>query len=152
MEGKKAYKVFRYQAEAEWKAGRRGVIRSAGKPEIEVSSPPEFKGEAGKWTPEDLFVASVNLCVLLTFVAYAQTKGLDLESYASNAEGVLEFAEGKYRFTQITLHPRIRVKSFDSVERAGRILEDAHRDCLVSNSITGTVTVMPDITAGNRAA
>ena len=152
MEAKKAFKVFHYRSEAHWKSGRSGVVSAAGRPDLEVSSPPEFKGEAGKWTPEDMFVASVNLCVLLTFATYAQNKGLDLTSYESAAEGILEFVEGKYRFTQVILRPRILVRSQDSLERTRQILESAHRDCLVSNSVTATVQVVPDIRVSEPAA
>ena len=71
MEPKKAYKVFRYRNDVLWKAGRRGTISGVGKPDLDISSPPEFKGEAGFWTPEDMFLASLNTCVMLTFVAFA---------------------------------------------------------------------------------
>jgi organic hydroperoxide reductase OsmC/OhrA len=145
MEPKKAYKVFRYQTDVFWKADRRAVVSAAGKPDIEVSSPPEFKGEAGFWTPEDMFVASINLCTLLTLVAFAQHKGLEFVSYESAAEGVLENIEGKYRFTEVILHPRMTVKSEEDIERAREILDSAHKGCLVSNSITTAVKVFPDI-------
>jgi len=145
MEPKKAYKVFRYQTDVRWKSDRRAVISSAGKPDIEVSSPPEFKGEAGFWTPEDMFVASINMCTLLTFVAFAQHNGLEFEGYESIAEGVLENVEGKYRFTEVILHPHITVKSEADVERARELLDSAHKGCLVSNSITSTVKILPDI-------
>jgi organic hydroperoxide reductase OsmC/OhrA len=144
MEPKKAYKVFRYQADVLWKSGRRAVISSAGKPDIEVSSPPEFKGEAGFWTPEEMFVASVNLCTLLTFLAFAQHKGLEFVSYKCAAEGVLENVEGKYRFTEVNMHPQVVVRSEADVERAREILDTAHKGCLVSNSITATVKIFPD--------
>jgi organic hydroperoxide reductase OsmC/OhrA len=127
-----------------WKSGRRAVVSSAGKPDIEASSPPEFKGEAGFWTPEDMFVASVNLCTLLTFVAFAQHKGLEFVSYECAAEGVLENVEGKYRFTEVILHPHVTVKSQEDIERAREVLDSAHKGCLVSNSITATVKVFPD--------
>jgi organic hydroperoxide reductase OsmC/OhrA len=145
MEPKKAYKVFRYQTDVRWKSGRRAVISSAGKPDIEVSSPPEFKGEAGFWTPEDLFVASINMCTLMTFLAFAQHKGLELVAYESAAEGVLENVEGKYRFTEVILHPHLTVKSQADVERARELLDSAHKGCLVSNSITSAVKVFPEI-------
>jgi peroxiredoxin-like protein len=145
MEPKKAYKVFRFRADAHWKSGRRAVISSAGRPDIEISSPPEFKGEAGFWTPEEMFVASINLCTLLTFVAFAQHKGLEFEGYESAAEGVLENVEGKYRFTEVILHPHITVKSEADIERARELLDSAHKGCLVSNSITSAVKIFPDI-------
>ncbi len=147
MDAKKAYKVFRYETEVCWDSGRRGTISSAGKPDVAVSSPPEFKGEAGRWTPEDLFLSSVNLCTMLTFVAYAQHRGLGLVSYESDAEGTLENVEGKYRFTEVVLHPHVRVKSQEDIERARELMESAERDCFVANSISAPVKIFPDIRA-----
>jgi peroxiredoxin-like protein len=144
MEVKKAYKVFRFESEVRWKSGRCGKVCASGRPELEVSSPPVFKGEPGVWTPEDMFVASVNACTLMTFAAFAQHKGLDVAGYESDAEGVLEFQEGSYRFTEIILHPHITVKSQDDVDKAREIIESAHQKCLISNSITAQVKVFPD--------
>ena len=72
MEVKRVNKTFRYETGLVWQWGRRAVVSAAGKPSIEVSSPPEFKGDPGMWTPEDLLVAAVNACVLQTFLAYAK--------------------------------------------------------------------------------
>lgn len=145
MEVKKAYKVFRYVNEIHWKSGRRGVVSALGKPDLDVSSPPEFKGEAGLWTPEDLFVASVNVCTLMTFAAYALHKNLGLVAYECDAEGTLEYVDGKYRFTEVALHPHIVVKSPADLEAARQIISDAHKNCLITNSITAQVKVFPEI-------
>ncbi|MBZ5513395.1 MAG: OsmC family protein [Acidobacteriia bacterium] len=152
MEPKKTYKTFRYLTGVAWKSGRRAVVSSDGRPDIEVSSPPEFKGDAGFWTPEDMFVASVDLCTLMTFLAFAQRKELDFASYESTAEGVLEFVEGKYRFTEIILRPHLVLKSESDTERARQILDDAHKGCLVSNSITAAVKMLPEIRIAAPAA
>ncbi len=143
MEAKKTYKVFRYETEVRWESSRSGKMCSAGKPELEISSPPEFKGEPGLWTPEDLFVASVNACTMTTFLAYAQYKNLPLAAYESEAEGVLENVEGKYRFTKITLRPHVVLKSEEAVPQAREILEDAHKGCLITNSMTTEVKLFP---------
>jgi len=145
MEPRKAFKSFRFENDLRWTSGRRATLSATGKPDIETSSPPEFKGEAGLWTPEDLFISSVNLCTLLTFVAHAQTKKLEFVSYESHVEGLIENVEGKYRYTEVTLQPRIEVRSQEDVERARTILEDAHKACFVSNSITSTVKLVPEI-------
>ena len=147
MEVKKGYKVFHYESEVRWKGGRRGVICSAGKPDLEVSSPPEFKGEAGAWTPEEMLVASVNACTMLSFVAFAQHKGLGFVSYESDAEGTLESVDGKYRITEVTLRPHVTVKSQEDVERAQAIMRDAHTNCFITNSITASVKVFPQFRA-----
>jgi organic hydroperoxide reductase OsmC/OhrA len=57
---------------------------------------------------------------------------------------VLENVEGKYRFTEVILHPHVTVKSQEDIERAREVLDSAHKGCLVSNSITATVKVFPD--------
>jgi len=144
------YKTFTYTTQVEWLENRAGVLRSEGKPEFRVSSPPEFKGEAGVWTPEDLFVAAVNVCTMTTFLAFAQRLQLPIVSYSSEAEGVLEFVEGGYRFTRVVLRPRIVVETEEAVEQAGKTFHDAHEKCLISNSIRATVLVEPNIESGGR--
>ena len=145
METKRSYKSFSYENNVTWKSARRGVVGAAGKPDLEVSSPPEFKGEAGIWTPEDLFVGALNTCILMTFVALATQKGLEFASYECRAEGKLEFVEGKYRFTEVKLYPQMVVRSPQDVERAKEILESAHANCFISNSISSAVALSPEI-------
>jgi len=53
---KRAYKAFRYKAKSTWSSARRGMLSAAGKPDIVVGSPPEFKGEPDIWAPEELLV------------------------------------------------------------------------------------------------
>ena len=93
------YKSFRYKASTNWSSARRGTLSAAGKPNIVVGSPPEFKGERDVWAPEELLVGSLNTCTMLTFLALAQARGLTPVGYESEAEGLLENVEGKYRIT-----------------------------------------------------
>lgn len=143
MQPRKVYKVFRFASEVRWKSGRRGVVCSAGKPDLEVSGPPEFKGAEGLWTPEDLFVAALNLCTMLTFVAFAGHKGLEFADYQSDAEGTLEFLEGKYRITEVSLYPHVTLKSPADIEPGQEIMRDAHAQCFIANSISAQVKVFP---------
>lgn len=62
METKKAYKSFRYKTDLLWKSPHRAALTSAGKHEIAAGSPPEFRGHADNWSPEDLLVGSLNTC------------------------------------------------------------------------------------------
>ena len=144
METKRIRKSFRYQTQAVWKQGRKITASVAGKPDLEVSSPPEFKGDPGFWTPEDLLVTALNICIMETFLAFAEQKGLGLAAYESSAEALLDFKDGQYRFTEITVRPQVAVKSQEDLERARPIMESAHTHCFVSNSITSTVRVLPE--------
>ncbi len=142
---KMKYKSFAYRTGIEWLGGRAGTLLSEGKPAFRVASPPEFKGEAGVWTPEDLFVASVNVCIMATFLAFAERQKLPVEAYTCDAEGTIEFVDTSYRFTRLTLRPKIVVRDVAAASQAEKIIHDAHRNCIVSNSIHTVVTLEPQI-------
>ena len=65
-------KQFVYKNSLKWQRDKKGELSSSGKADIEIATPPEFKGHPGIWSPEDLFVASVNSCIMTTFLYYAQ--------------------------------------------------------------------------------
>jgi len=141
----KKFKTFTYHTNVEWKSNRQGSLHSEGKPAIDVSSPPEFKGILGVWTPEDLFVAAVEICQMTTFLSFGIRKGLPLKSYNSAADGVLENIEGNYRFTKVVIKPTIVVESSWTKEQVEEIVHTAHENCLIGNSVSAEVTVEPNI-------
>jgi peroxiredoxin-like protein len=138
-------KVYLYQTAVKWTEQRKGVITCAGKPDVQVATPPEFKGHDGIWSPEDLFVASANVCLMTTFLAVAERAGLAFSAYESTAEGRLELVEGKFQFTTITIRPSITMNSGEDAGKAKELIEKAERNCLISNSMKATVTLEPVI-------
>ena len=109
MEPKRAHKRFHYKAKTTWSSAWRGMLSAAGRPNIVVGSPPEFKGEPDIWAPEELLVGSLNTCMMLTFLTLAQARGLTPVRYESEAEGLLENVDGKYHMTgrdTLRLHAR----------------------------------------------
>jgi peroxiredoxin-like protein len=138
-------KVYLYQTAVKWTEQRKGVITCAGKPDVQVATPPEFKGHDGIWSPEDLFVASANVCLMTTFLAVAERAGLAFSAYESTAEGRLELVEGKFQFTTITIRPSITLNSGEDAGKAKELIEKAERNCLISNSMKATVTLEPVI-------
>jgi peroxiredoxin-like protein len=138
-------KVYRYQTAVKWTEHRKGTMSCEGKPDVEVATPPEFKGHEGIWSPEDLFVASANICLMTTFLAVAERAGLAFTSYESTAEGRLELVEGKFQFTAITLKPTITLESETDAAKAKELIERAEANCLISNSMKAAVTLEPVI-------
>ena len=134
-------KRYTYRTSVRWSEQKRGVISSAGKPDTEVATPPEFKGHEGIWSPEDLFVASVNVCVMSTFLAFAERAGLAFTGYESEAEGTLELVDGKFQVTTIMIKPKLSLKPGEDTAKAKELLAKAEANCLVSNSIKSTVTL-----------
>lgn len=145
------HKTFRYRTAVSWTGGRSGRLAAEGRPELDVSSPPEFKGEAGRWTPEDLFVAAVDVCTMATFAFFAERRKLTLLGYESRAEGVLEFVDGGYRFTRIVLRPRIALAEGDDEATAAEALDDAHEACLIGRSVNAEVRIEPEFVVGRAA-
>lgn len=142
----KKYKTFTFGTSLEWSGDRQGTARSEGKPDIAVSSPPEFKGIPGVWSPEDFFVSSVEQCTMTTFLAFGLRKGIPLKSYRSTAEGTLEFAEGGYRFTRIVLRPAVTVGPEWTAAQVEELFHQAHDGCLIAASMRTEVVIEPVIT------
>ncbi|HEU4402919.1 MAG TPA: OsmC family protein [Candidatus Polarisedimenticolia bacterium] len=149
MEIKVKPKSFQYDVRVRWSAEKRGVLRAEGRPDLEVASPPEFRGHPGLWTPEHLLVAAVNACTMLTFLSAVARSGIRLISYDCDATGTLEHAEGTFRFTKVVLRPRIIVAGPDDIDRAHAAFRDAEGSCLVSNSLLTKVESRPEISAGD---
>ena len=112
---------------------------------MRVASPPEFKGEEGVWTPEDLFVAALEACTMTTFAAFSLRLGIPVVSYESTAEGLLEFDDGGYRFTRVWIRPVVVVATEEAVAQAGKTLHDAHAKCLITHSVRTEVVLEPRV-------
>jgi organic hydroperoxide reductase OsmC/OhrA len=139
------HKSFTYRTSTSWTGGSSGVLSSDGKPSLKISNPPEFRGEAGVWTPEDMFVASVEVCHMATFLSFAAKKQVGIVSYKSHANGVLEFGDGDYKFTRIVIFPTIVVANQTAEKEVYALLKEAREHCLVANSIASIVEISPTI-------
>lgn len=134
-------KVYLYYTAVKWTDQRKGMISCAGKPDVAVATPPEFKGHDGIWSPEDLFVASANICLMTTFLSVAERAGLVFTSYESAAEGRLELVDGKFQFTAIILKPVITLPPGGDAIKAKELIEKAEANCLISNSMKAKVSL-----------
>jgi peroxiredoxin-like protein len=138
--------IYYYTTEVEWTGERHGDLIAPVLPSLKVDAPPEFKGHEGVWTPEHLFVASVNSCFMTTFLAIAENSKLEFVSFSADAKGKLEKLSGQgFIMTEITLRPKLVLKNARDAERARRILEKAEKHCLISNSIKTQTKLDPDI-------
>jgi len=149
---KTRHRSFTYRTSTDWTSDRSGILGAEGKPALLVSSPPEFRGEAGRWTPEDLFVAAIDLCTMTTFLSFAQRLDIPLVAYRSEAEGLLEFADGGYRFTRVVLRPVLVLSDAAATEKATKAMHDAHDACLIGRSVRAEVTVEPRIEVAKPSA
>lgn len=139
--------IHEYTVNLEWESDRKGVISSPELPTtIEVATPADFpKGMPGIWTPEHLFVAAVNSCLMTTFLAIAENSKLEFISFTCNSVGVLDKVDGKFQVSEITLKPELILPEGGNEERALRIIEKSEQHCLISNSIKTTILLEPKI-------
>jgi organic hydroperoxide reductase OsmC/OhrA len=127
-----------------WKGAKKADLKFVeSKTEIEVATPPQFGGYEGITNPEDLFVASVNACFMTTFLAFADKMGIELMSYESEAEGVLEKVGDARVFTKVVLKPRIKAKA--AVEVIRQVIDMVKQRSIVVNSVKSEVVVDAEV-------
>lgn len=137
-----------YEVNLLWNSATQGTLSSpAIASKIEVVTPPEFpKGIKEKWTPEHLFVAAVNSCLMSTFLLVADNSKFQFVSFESNAVGKIEKVDGKFAVTEIVLKPTLIIPSTQSETKAKRVLEMSEKACAIANSIKTKITLEPIIT------
>lgn len=138
--------VHYYKTVVKWEKDRIGILSAPELESFRVATPPEFpKGVPGIWSPEHLFVSSVNVCYMTTFLAIAENSKLNFDSFECEAVGKLEKVDGKFMISEIELYPKLKISNEDQKERAERILQKSEEYCLISNSFKTKVSLKPEI-------
>jgi organic hydroperoxide reductase OsmC/OhrA len=94
--------------------------------------------------PEEALVAALSSCHMLFFLDFAKQRGFVVESYADEAEGLVEKgADGRIQMTRVTLKPFIvfsgdRRPTEVDVEA---IHHKAHDACYIANSVKSEILV-----------
>lgn len=152
-------KYHTYTVQIEW-TGNRGTgtttytsysrdhtIAAGAKPPIPGSSDPAFRGDAARWNPEDLLVASISCCHQLWYLHLCSTAGISVLSYRDNAVGTMqEDRNGAGRFIAAVLRPQVVIRAGDDIEKAEHLHHDAHQHCFIANSVNFPVTCEPVVT------
>lgn len=143
-----------YEVEVNWVNDRIGVLHSPElNDDLRVATPPQFpKGVEKIWSPEHLFTAAVNSCLMTTFLAIAENSKLEFEDFTSKALGKLEMVDGKYLMSEITLIPRLTITREEDRDRAMRILQKSEAACLISNSVKSEIKFEPEIAVKTQIA
>jgi len=126
-----------FEADIKWVEGRIGeLVSKTGSDNIKVATPPEFAGGvAGMWSPEQLFLGSLNSCMMATYFAIAARKNLVVANFECNAVGLVQLVEGYLEFTSIELFPKIYVSKAEDIPLANEVLLKAYKHCIIANSI-----------------
>ena len=126
-------KSHRFPVTARWKEGRLTDVTAAGKPDLEVATPPGFKGGVeGVWSPEEMLVGSLASCYAVTFVAIAERVPVTFDVLRVEGVGHVERrADGRVGFVSIEIDVHAEVPATQRPRRGGGVAareRAVHRD------------------------
>src|SRR3984957_236286 len=123
--------------------------RGGGKRGVPGHTVPIFRGDAARWNPEELLVASLSACHKLWYLHLCSDARIVVTSYVDHAEGVMEeTADGSGRFVRVVLHPHVTLAPGADIEKARELHHAAHAKCFIANSVNFPVEADPEITSG----
>jgi organic hydroperoxide reductase OsmC/OhrA len=108
---------------------------------LTVSASPAYRGDGAKADPEDLLVAALSSCHMLSFLAICAKKRLTVRSYQDQAVGFLEQDGPKLWISRVILRPQVEADA--DAEILSQIHHMAHEACFIANSVRTKVTVEP---------
>ncbi|MFJ3961088.1 OsmC family protein [Streptomyces sp. NPDC090036] len=117
-------------------------------PAILGSSDPTFHGDASRWNPEQLLLAALSQCHMLSYLHFCTVNGVVVTSYVDEATATMATARDSGQFTEAVVRPRITVSEESMVVAAVALHEEAHRACFIANSVNFPVRHEPTVTVG----
>lgn len=134
--------------------GRDHVIRIDGKPPLQGSADPTFRGDASRHNPEDLLVSALSACHMLSYLHMATVAGVVVTAYTDSAEGRMATDGDGGRFVEVVLHPVVTITAGSDAGKATAAHEAARRACFIANSVNFPVRCEPRLVVepgiGNR--
>jgi organic hydroperoxide reductase OsmC/OhrA len=125
------------------------VISGPGKPDLPGSSDPAFRGDRGRYNPEEMLVAALSTCHMLWYLHLCAVGGVVVVAYRDEPAGTLveDAAKGGY-FTKVTLRPRVTIAADSDAAKARELHHPAHEKCYIANSVNFPVVCEPEIEVG----
>ena len=145
---KEKTKMHTFQTKTVWQHGRECRVSARGNPDLIVATPPEIGGPEGMWSPEELLVASVESCLLSTFLYFADRFNIAFESYSSTSTGTMEKTAQGLRFTGIDVSIALIISDGDVAKNASALglKEKLEKYCPVSTSLNCPVRLVLEVT------
>jgi len=131
--------------------GRQTTVRIDGKPDLLASADRPFRGDGDRWNPEDMLMAALSQCHLLSYLYVAARDGVVVEEYVDEATGTMRQEGDGGRFTEVVLHPRVTISAGDP-ELAQSLHEEAARLCFIAASVNFPVRHEPTTTVRERSS
>lgn len=115
---------------------RAHTIQIQGKPDIEGSSDPSFRGDKSKHNPEEMLLSALSSCHMLSYLHLCAVNGVLVTDYVDQATGTMgETPDGGGHFIQATLHPVVTVANATMIDKANELHKKASELCFIANSV-----------------
>ena len=130
--------------------GRDHELRAGDRPVILATSDPHFRGDARRWSPEDLLVSSLAQCHMVWLLHLAARDGVAVLGYSDSATGTIRVeSAGQGHFTEVVLHPRIAVANGARLPDGSPVTDEvlaalhaeAQEHCFIARSVNFPVRV-----------
>jgi len=119
-------------------------IKIDGKPILEGSSDPAFRGDPQKYNPEEMLLASVSSCHMLWYFHLCAQHKIIVTGYIDEAKAVMEEKpDGSGSFSAVTLSPKITIGHESDFQKAIDLHTEAHKYCFVANSVNFPISIVP---------
>jgi len=154
-------KSHRYALQLDWTGARQGAaekyetysreyrIAMPGKPALLGSADPAFRGDASLHNPEELLLAALSSCHMLSFLALCVRTRIPVVAYTDSASGTMsEKAPHRMGFTEVVLRPRVVIAKGADAGKAKALHEQAHELCFIANSVNFPVRHEAEIVVG----
>jgi len=162
--GAKAPKSHDYQTHLTWEGnlgtgtatyggyGRQHRIRVEGKADLVGSAHATFRGDPALHDPEDLLLAAVASCHMLSYLALCARARVEVVAYEDRAHGVLELTpDGGGSFREITLAPRVVLAAGGDAAAATALHDRAAALCFIARSCNFPIHHRPEVTVAAAA-
>ncbi|MFT3662508.1 MAG: OsmC family protein [Gordonia sp. (in: high G+C Gram-positive bacteria)] len=123
-------------------------LRADGRPPLTASADPAFRGDASRWNPEDMLVAALAQCHLLSYLHACAARGVVVTSYVDEATATMLLEGEGGRFTEAVLRPRVTVADASMIDAALAAHHEAHEWCFIANSVNFPVRHEATVTVG----
>lgn len=128
---------------------RNHSIEIVGKPVLDVSAAKAFKGDSALYNPEDLLLASLTSCHMMSYLYCCSLHNIDVLSYTDCAEAILEvYNDGSGRIVKVVLNPVIIIVDENKIDTAFSLHMKANQLCFIANSCNFPVEHNPIIKVG----
>ncbi len=125
---------------------RNHFVSTENKPNILASSDPHFRGDKTRYNPEEMLVAALSSCHMLSYLHLCAVNGVVVIGYTDKPTGTMvENPNGSGQFTEVTLNPVVKVKDSSMNEKATELHHQAEKLCFIARSVNFAVHHKPKV-------